>query len=86
MQEFPDNWTESTELEVYVILFIIVVFLLVLNFILAIIVEGYALTSLLVVVGSSSGSGSGSGSSSSSSISNRRSRRSSLDIIATRSL
>jgi hypothetical protein len=39
--ELPDEWTETTELKVYVLLYMVVVFLLVLNFLLAIIVEGY---------------------------------------------
>lgn len=39
--EFPDGWNESTDLMVYTILYIIILFLLVQNFLLAIVVEAY---------------------------------------------
>jgi len=38
---FPDNWTDSTDLILYSVMFLMVLFILVLNFVLAIIVEAY---------------------------------------------
>jgi len=39
--EFPESWTDSGDMIMYTVLYLIVLFLLVLNFILAIIVESY---------------------------------------------
>ena len=48
---FVDNWTQNMLLEVYSVSFLVVLFLLVLNFLLAIIVEAYMKVSMYSVVG-----------------------------------
>ena len=39
--EFQDGWTDSREMALFTVLYLLVLFLLVLNFLLAIIVEAY---------------------------------------------
>jgi len=39
--EFPDDWTESRDMQAYTVLYIMIMFLLIQNFLLAIIVEAY---------------------------------------------
>jgi len=39
--EFPDDWNETMDLQMFIMIYFVVIFLLVLNFVLAIIVEAY---------------------------------------------
>ena len=39
--EFPDDWNETMDLQIFIMIYFVVIFLLVLNFVLAIIVEAY---------------------------------------------